>query len=172
MPYCVGEMWIQHFSSIVPYCVREMWLQHFSNNVPYCVKEMWLHHFSSIVPYCVREMWLQHFSNIVPYCVKELWLHHFSSIVPYCVREMWLQHFRVYKLGNFFYFLDKIWFRICWLTITKIWTKSAVNRIIFKWIHTSIFGDLSYITYTNKQWKFERAKSNSGPNILYLNMAN
>ena len=37
--------------------------------------------------------------------------------------------------------------------------------------HKFIFGVLNYITYTNKEWIYEKAKSNPTPNILNLKMA-
>jgi hypothetical protein len=36
----------------------------------------------------------------------------------------------------------------------------------------NIFACLSYITYKNKEWSYETAKHDPGPNVLYFKMAN
>jgi hypothetical protein len=45
-----------------------------------------------------------------------------------------------------------------------------VGRIILKYKHKTLLGDLNDETYANKKWRFVKTKFNSGPNILYSEM--
>jgi len=48
---------------------------------------------------------------------------------------------------------------------------AAVERVIIKCDHTTVFAEMIYITYTNNVWRSEKAKSHRRPNILHLNMS-
>ena len=48
---------------------------------------------------------------------------------------------------------------------------AAVERIIIKCNHTTIFAEMNYETYTYNEWRFKNGKSHPGHNILQLQMA-
>ena len=48
---------------------------------------------------------------------------------------------------------------------------AAVERIIIKCNHTTIFAEMNYVTYTYSELRFEKGKSHPGHNILQLKMA-